>query len=214
MTAHLTCLFVPRTYSMTTRQATTEATRRRILDATLTVAGARPLSSIGLRDVADVAGTSVQTVLRHYGSLAGLIAAVCTDVTAHVNAERLVPDQDPATAVRVVVDHYEHRGDQVLRLLAEEDHPLVHPVVDAGKRLHRRWVMDSFVALARLPGPHRDALADLLVVATDVYTWKLLRRDRELSRPATEQRMLALVTAVLAAAPTPDDHRREPPCAP
>jgi hypothetical protein len=44
----------------------------------------------------------------------------------------------------------------------------------------------------------RDEAIDLLVVATDVYTWKLLRHDRGLSRSATQERMRALVDAVLA----------------
>ena len=46
-------------------------------------------------------------------------------------------------------------------------------------------------------------LVDLLVVATDVYTWKLLRRDRRLSVARTRERMEALVRAVLAARATP-----------
>jgi hypothetical protein len=37
-----------------------------------------------------------------------------------------------------------------------------------------------------------------LTVATDVYAWKILRRDRELDREKTEQRMEALVRAILA----------------
>jgi hypothetical protein len=42
-----------------------------------------------------------------------------------------------------------------------------------------------------------DALTDLLVVATDVYTWKLLRRDRQLDRPQAEARVHQLLTAIL-----------------
>jgi hypothetical protein len=45
--------------------------------------------------------------------------------------------------------------------------------------------------------PDDGPLLDLLVVATDVYTWKLLRRDRGLTRAATEARMLRLVEALL-----------------
>ena len=41
-------------------------------------------------------------------------------------------------------------------------------------------------------------MVDLLVVATDVYTWKLLRRDRRLSVRRTCERMESLVRAVLA----------------
>jgi hypothetical protein len=34
-------------------------------------------------------------------------------------------------------------------------------------------------------------------VATDVYTWKLLRRDAGLSRARTEARMLTLIRSVV-----------------
>jgi len=44
----------------------------------------------------------------------------------------------------------------------------------------------------------REELTDLLVVATDVYTWKLLRRDRGLDRPTAEARVRHLIVAVLA----------------
>jgi len=37
---------------------------------------------------------------------------------------------------------------------------------------------------------------DLLGVATDVYTWKQLRRDRGHDRHTTEQRIHALVAAL------------------
>jgi hypothetical protein len=50
-----------------------------------------------------------------------------------------------------------------------------------------------------------DEAVDLLVVATDVYTWKLLRRDRGHSRSLTEQRIHTLVSAVLAATPRKDN---------
>jgi predicted acylesterase/phospholipase RssA len=57
--------------------------------------------------------------------------------------------------------------------------------------MHRAWVHDAFE-------PHDESTLDLLVVATDVYTWKLLRLDRGHSRAVTERRMRALVDAVLA----------------
>ncbi len=49
------------------------------------------------------------------------------------------------------------------------------------------------------PATDDEAALDLLVVATDVYTWKLLRIDRGHSRAVTERRMHDLVSAVLAA---------------
>ena len=49
------------------------------------------------------------------------------------------------------------------------------------------------------PSSHGDeALLDLLVVATDVYTWKLLRLDRGLGARATRAAMVELCEAVAA----------------
>jgi hypothetical protein len=46
-------------------------------------------------------------------------------------------------------------------------------------------------------------LVDVLVVATDVYAWKLLRLDRGLSVDDVTDRMLLMTEAVLAQARTP-----------
>jgi hypothetical protein len=45
---------------------------------------------------------------------------------------------------------------------------------------HERWVERVFGPLLD-PGPRRHVQVLQLVAATDVYTWKLLRRDRDLS---------------------------------
>jgi hypothetical protein len=115
-----------------------------------------------------------------------------------VSDERRAPVGDVANAVRVIVDHYERRGDEALLMLAQESHQeLMARVTDRGKALHRAWVEQVFAPY--LDGADdREELTDLLVVATDVYTWKLLRRDRRHGRARTESRMRHLVERVLA----------------
>ena len=105
--------------------------------------------------------------------------------------------------MRAVVDHYERRGDGVLLLLAQEGtEAFAANVTSTGRSLHRRWVDECFEPL--LPsGAGRAVAVDLLVVATDVYTWKLLRRDRRLSVQSTRTRMETLVRAVLSATAHP-----------
>ncbi|HQV81922.1 MAG TPA: TetR/AcrR family transcriptional regulator [Ornithinibacter sp.] len=188
-----------RTYRMTARARAVEETRGRILDAVLLLHEQRLSADISLADVADEAGVSVQTVLRHFGSREGLIDAAIERATADVEAERRSDPGDVAGAVRAVVEHYERRGDGVLLLLAQEgSEAFAANVTATGRALHRRWVETCFGPL--LPrGPARAATVDLLVVATDVYTWKLLRRDRGLSAQSTRTRMETLARAVLAA---------------
>ena len=111
-----------RSYTMTSRARAVEETRRRILDASVDLHGERLVADISLDDIAERAGVSVQTVLRHFGSRAGLVEASVEHARAEVEAERRAPVGDVAAAVRVIVDHYELRGDGVLVMLAQESH--------------------------------------------------------------------------------------------
>lgn len=193
-----------RSYTMTTRARATEDTRRRILRAAFDLQSRRLASEIALDAVAEEAGVSVQTVLRHFGSRAGLFDEAVAFANDQVADERRAPVGDVPGAIRVLVDHYEKRGDMALMMLAQETtYEQVRQMSDRGKALHRTWVADVFApSLAGLDAAAHDELLDLLVVATDVYAWKLLRRDRGLSRCLTEERINALVSAVLAATPS------------
>ncbi|MGR2753724.1 TetR/AcrR family transcriptional regulator [Agromyces arachidis] len=188
-----------RTYTMRARAEQVEQTRRRILDALVALAAERPLAACTLPAVAERAGVSVQTVLRTFGSRDELFAAVLDRTTPEVLAERAVdPDDVPAT-IAALIDHYEARGDGVLLLLGQEGwEPLAARVTDLGRRLHRDWVVRAFAReLGLLAPPRREEAVDLLVAATDVYAWKLWRRDAGRSRDETLARMIALVGSVV-----------------
>jgi AcrR family transcriptional regulator len=181
---------------MATRAEAAERTRLRIQEAAISCAEVRRLKDISLDDIAGRAQVSVQTVLRHFGSKAGLVAATTDYMNRQVQSERRAPAGDRDAAVHALVDHYEKRGRLTLLLLAQEDtDPQVQSITAAGKRLHREWVEGVLLP----DGTTDQELVDLLVVATDLYTWKLLRRDRRLSRAQTEERINRLVTAVLSA---------------
>ena len=182
-----------RPYTMTARAEATEATRRRIQDAAIDLAGERPFAEITLDAVADRAGVSVKTVLRQFGCRDGLLTTAMQAAMADTESERRTVPGDAAAAVRVVVDHYETRGRTALLMLAQEDHDdFARTATSRGKAMHRDWVREAFS-----PATEDEALLDLLVVATDVYAWKLLRLDRGHSRAVTETRMHDLVRALL-----------------
>ena len=191
-----------RTYTMTARAEAAEETRRRILQAAFDLQSRRLASEIGLDAIAEEARVSVQTILRRFGNRAGLFDATVLFANERVAEERRAPVGDVPAALKVLLDHYEKRGDMALMMLAQEttyDH--VRQLSDAGKDMHRSWVAEVFAPhLDGLTTGARDELLDLLVVATDVYTWKLLRRDRGHSRTQTEHRMNTLVSALLTAA--------------
>ncbi|MDF1606336.1 TetR/AcrR family transcriptional regulator [Nocardioides sp. YIM 152315] len=189
-----------RRYTMTARAEAVERTRLRLLDAAIELAETRLVSEISLDDIAATAGVSVQTLLRHFGSRAGLIEAARRHALTVVGEERRTPIGDPDAAVRTVLQHYERRGDTVVTMLAQEHaDAATREVTDAGRAFHRAWVAEVFGPLLPDVGAEREVLTDLLCVATDVYTWKQLRRDRGLGPAATETRVRALVRALLPA---------------
>ncbi|MBB6628217.1 TetR/AcrR family transcriptional regulator [Nocardioides sp. KIGAM211] len=186
-----------RSYTMGARAQAVADTRRRILETLFDLGRERMFPDISLDDVAEAAGVSVQTILRHFTSRAGLYEATMDHAIAAVTEERRTPVGDVAAAVRVIVDHYEDRGQTALLMLAQEStDPQVAELTRRGRSMHRTWVQTVFAPYA---GP-RDPVIDLLVVATDVYTWKLLRRDRRYSRARTEQLMHRLTTSILEGA--------------
>ena len=80
-----------RSYTMTARARSVEQTRTRILDATFALHSERLAGDIALDDIADRAGVSVQTVLRHFGNRDGLIRATVEHASTQVVEERRAP---------------------------------------------------------------------------------------------------------------------------
>jgi AcrR family transcriptional regulator len=185
-----------RTYVQSARAQSADETRLRIVDAFFGLAEVRMFPDISLDDVATAAGVSVQTILRHFGTRAGVIDATTEHALAQVADERATPVGDVDAAVRVIVDHYEQRGRTALLMLAQESRDSqIGKITEQGRRMHREWVEETFSPFATAG----HALIDLLVVATDVYTWKLLRLDRGHSRARTEQLIHHMVTTLIAA---------------
>lgn len=188
---------------MGARRESVEGTRRRIIDALVALAGERPFIEITLDVIAERASVSVKTVLRQFGSRDGLFAEAMDAAMNAAEDERRTPRGDVTASVQIVVDHYERQGRAALLMLSQEGHDEVaRKATDRGKAMHRSWVRGAFT-----PATDEEATLDLLVVATDVYTWKLLRLDRGHSRAVTERRMLGLVEALLTASGRHDLHK-------
>jgi AcrR family transcriptional regulator len=188
-----------RPYAMRARAEAAERTGERILDAAFAAFNQRLYDEVTLDDVAHRAGVSTQTVIRRFGSKEGLVAAVSARVREQVGAQRgEAPVGDVAGAVANLLDHYEEMGDSVLHLLAQEGR--VAPFREAAERgrvLHREWVARTFAPwLEPLDGPERRRRHAQLVAVTDVYVWKLLRRDLRLGRAQTALALRELIEAL------------------
>jgi AcrR family transcriptional regulator len=188
-----------RGYAMRTRAEQAEQTRQRIRAAAARQLKHRLRSDIRLDDVATEAGVTVQTVLRIHGSKARLFQVALDDLITEMR--RTLEEAEPGdvtAAVRTWFDHYEEYGVVVLASLAEEHDPHVAPIVAIGRQRHRERVeMVLAPQLSRVPTAERGRVVDALVCATDVYTWKLLRRDMQRSRAEAEATMASMVDAVV-----------------
>ena len=116
-----------------------------------------------------------------------------------IEAQRAAPPGDIDRLVENLIGDYEKTGDAVIRLLAlEPRHPALKRVLDFGRSEHQRWVAGVFAkALNKLSATERQRALDALVIVTDVYTWKLLRRDMARSTPATAATMKDLIEGTI-----------------
>jgi len=181
---------------MQVRAQASEETGQRILATAQQLFGELLYDQVSLQAVADRAGVTVQTVLRRFTSKEQLFAAVTQWTSQQI---RLARDQAPVGevtgAVRNLIDTYERWGDHVLhRLTQEQRTPAIREVTEAGRRYHQAWVEHVFgPLLADGPAPERHQQLAQLVAVTDLYVWKVLRRDLRRSREETERAIRDLV---------------------
>jgi AcrR family transcriptional regulator len=193
------------TYRMVARAEGMSATRERIVHAALTLAIEQAFEDITLVAIARAAGVSHQTVLNHFESKEKVAAAAAEMLSLQTQAARdkAVPN-DPVGAIAILVGEYERFGDAGARwAMASERLGSLAPMLDRARAGHQAWLERIFAEhLPKTPAARRRAL-HALHAATDVYVWKLLRRDLQLARTDTERIMLHLVNGVLAG-----NHRR------
>ena len=188
-----------RTYDMGTRQQAKDSTRDAIVRATIDAFMAERSFAITLPTIAERAKVNVKTVLRHFGSREAVIEAAWAQAYDEVMAERTPPPGDLEGALKVLIAHYERRGSIGLVMLADENDPRAVRMNSAGRLAHREWVEEVFADRLPEQAAPRTRLVDVLVVATDLYAWKLLRIDRGLSVDDVHDRMLVMTEALLAA---------------
>jgi AcrR family transcriptional regulator len=188
---------------MVARAARAEATADRILDAGQELFGELLYDQVSLEAVAERAAVTVRTVIRRFGSKERLFTAVADRMSRQVRAERETAAAGGLVdAVGGVIRNYERWGDHVLHYLAQESRtPSIAAVLARGRAYHHSWVERTFgQALSDLPeGSHRRRLAQLVVV-TDIYAWKLLRRDLGATASECELQIRQMATMIVSEA--------------
>jgi AcrR family transcriptional regulator len=186
-------------YTMVARAEGMAATRDRIVQAALKLALEQAYEDITLAAIATAAGVSHQTVLNHFESKEKVATAAAEVLTRETTAARAhAKAGDLRGAVSILVGEYERFGDANARwAVASERLGSLAPLLDGARASHQAWL--EHICSDRLPAA-ADARRDVihaLHAATDVYTWKLLRRDLRMDRASAERIMLDLASGVL-----------------
>lgn len=188
-----------RPYRMGARQEAVDATRDEICRSTMQLWFELPYDEMTLNAIAERAGVTRQTVLRHFGSKEELILAAAAWMQPQLDDGRRVDVSDREGALDALVDQYEFMGDANIRMLQVEDRfETVQTLLRDARAYHRAWIEEVFSPqLDGLAGGDRRRTIDALYAATDVGTWKLLRRDLGRSRDEVRATIGRLVAGVL-----------------
>jgi AcrR family transcriptional regulator len=188
-----------RPYRMSARAEAAAATGERLLAAAYGRFTTQPYEEVRLRDIAEDAGVTVQTLHHRFGSKDEMLSAAYQWWGDKETLRRdAAPVGDVPGAVRNVFDHYEAHGDAILRMIAQEDRvQAIKDMTDLGREYHRDWTRRVFAPLLEeLPrGPRRERRLNGLVAATDVFVWRLLRRDMKLSRREAERTVASVIVS-------------------
>lgn len=157
------------------RAAQAQATRTRILEATVSVM-ARGVASVSIPAVAREAGVSIPTVYRHFGTKRDLLAAVFPHVLGRAGLDDLAPPRsidELGHGVRALFERIDSAGDLARAAAAS---PAAEEVrrVDMPARLEMsRRLADSIVP--KLIPADRDRIARLLTIlisASALRVWR------------------------------------------
>jgi AcrR family transcriptional regulator len=193
---------VTRRYTMAARAESAAATRERIARAAAELFVAHAFEEVTLAGIAAAAGVSHQTVLNHFESKAGVVLAVAEILREETTQARYAAAPgDVVGAVAALVGDYERMGDANFRWAASSERLGLDALLDDARASHQQWIVTMFAT--RLPATTvaRRRAVQSVHAATDVYAWKLLRRDLRLSRAETERIIVDLVVGVLKGVP-------------
>jgi AcrR family transcriptional regulator len=188
----------PRSYKMETRADAAAASRERIARAALKLLLEQAFEDVSLASIGAAAGVSHQTLLNHFGSKEG-IALAAADILKQetLEARAKATPGNAREAITVLVGEYERFGDANARWAASAERlGSLAPLLDSARQEHRAWLKRIFAAELPSDPAALPRTINALHAATDVYTWKLLRRDIGLSRAETEKTLLALCEGV------------------
>ena len=189
-----------RKYEMSVRAKAAETTSVEIIRVVGKLWMKYSIHEITLQMVAQNAGVTVMTILRKYGSKEGLFdAAIGVDTAGIQDVRKESQPGNISQAISMLMKEYEYSGPAVIRTLAvENDLPVAAKILKKGRELHKEWCQRIFTQY--LPASNDKEYQIMLgafYAATDVYKWKLLRKDLGYSEEETEKILIKTVRGII-----------------
>ena len=127
----------------------------------------------------------MRTILRKFGSKDGLFEECLAYDSANISKNRDVAKPgDLDHIIRTLIDNYEEIGDAAIRtIMLEPEMEIARKIGEKGREVHRMWCAKMFASFL----PNRQATQyeielSAFVAATEIYLWKLLRKDLKMDK--------------------------------
>jgi AcrR family transcriptional regulator len=189
-----------RKYEMGVRTKASEMTSEEIIRVVGELWMKYSIDEITLQMVALNAGVTVMTILRKFGSKEGLFeAAIRTDTAGIQDVRKESQAGNISQAISILMKEYEYAGQAVIRTLAvENDLPVAAKILKKGRELHKEWCQRIFAQyLPESSDKKYEIMLGAFYAATDVYKWKLLRKDLGYSKEETEKIFIKTVRGLI-----------------
>ena len=177
-----------KSYNNTNRRRKAEETKLLIIRAWGRLWTKYPIHDITLDMIAEEAGVTTRTVLRKFGSKEGLLTASLSYDPAEITIDRAqaIPG-NVDNILQTLLAGYEKMGDAAIRTIQlESELEIARTIGNKGRAMHRSWCKAVFADfLPPVNSIHYEIQLTSFIAATEIYLWKLMRKDLAMSKKAT-----------------------------
>ncbi len=175
-------------YDNSKRLIDAEITKHEIINAFGRLWNQYSIKEITLEMVSNESGVTTRTIMRKFGSKVGLLTESLPILTAQVEAQRKVTKAGDIDAIlQALLSNYESMGEAAIRTInLESELEIAREIGRKGRELHRNWCIQMFSPyLPEQNTPEFEIQLNSFIAATEIYLWKLMRKDLKLSREKT-----------------------------
>jgi AcrR family transcriptional regulator len=188
-----------RPYTKVARAEAEQQTRAALIAAADEAFLSGPWEQVSLESIAQRAGVTKQTLLRHFGSKDGLLEQTLRMAIPQVEEQRRgAPTDDIPGAVDNLLDHYEQRGGRAMRSTNLDVGGPLAELAQIARQFHYDWIDHAFGRwLAQASPTERARLRGGLIAICDVQSWWILTRDLGHSRAEVRATLILCITRLL-----------------